>query len=172
MCSLFFNRIKCPSSFHFFGSEEKWTVQRETHLFRSCNTVPRAQNLKPKFEFQTPLAQKFPAGTSELIPFGANLDLCRNCPAGISEIFPFGASLDILWNLQFSEIPSLGLLLVSPRWGLPSLFVCVELHISPLGIYHSSPFLGNYIYYWQKICRDGKFILSVTFLNLVYQKYY
>ena len=58
--------------FHFVGSEEKWAVQREIRLFRSWYTLLRAQNLKPKFEFQTPLAQNSPAGTSELIPFGAS----------------------------------------------------------------------------------------------------
>ena len=44
-------------------------------LLRSWNTLPRTQNLKPKFEFQTLLARNSPAGTSELLPFGSNLDL-------------------------------------------------------------------------------------------------
>ena len=45
------------------------------------------------------MAQKFPAGTSELIPFGANSDLCRNCtqrrnfPAGTSEFTSFWRQL-------------------------------------------------------------------------------
>ena len=67
----------------------------EICLFRSCNTLPRAQNLKLKFEFQTPLAKNSPAGTLELIPFGANSDLRWNCPAGTLELLPFGANLDL-----------------------------------------------------------------------------
>ena len=47
----------------------------EIRFFISWNTLPRAQNFKPKFEFQTSLAQNSPVGTSELLPFGANLDL-------------------------------------------------------------------------------------------------
>ena len=47
-------------------------------LSRSWNTLPRTQNLKLKFEFQTSLARKYPAGTSELLSFGANLDLPRD----------------------------------------------------------------------------------------------
>ena len=47
-------------------------MQREISLLRSWNTLPRAQNVKPKFEFQTSLAQNSPASTSELIPFDAN----------------------------------------------------------------------------------------------------
>ena len=76
--------------FHFVGSEEKWAVQRETRLFISWNTLPRALNLKPKFELQTSLTQNAPAGTLELIYFGANSVLCCNCPAGTSELLTFG----------------------------------------------------------------------------------
>ena len=36
----------------------------EIYFFRSWNTLPRAQNFKPKFEFQTSLAQNYPVGTS------------------------------------------------------------------------------------------------------------
>ena len=93
-------------------------MQREIRLFRSWNTLPRAQNLKPKFEFQTPLAQNYPSGTSELILFGANWDLRWNCPAGTSELILFGTSWDLLWDLRFLEITFGGFLLVSPRWGL------------------------------------------------------
>ena len=49
-------------------------MQREIRLFRFWNTLPHAQNLKPKFEFQTLLAQNSPAGTSELLLFGAKSD--------------------------------------------------------------------------------------------------
>ena len=120
-------------------------MQREIHLFRSWNTLTRAQNLKLKFEFQTLLTRNSPAGTSELIPLGANWDIHWNFPAGTSELILVGASLDLLWDLRFLDIPSQGFLLVFPRWDLLCLFVCVELHIYPLGIYYNSPFLGNYI---------------------------
>ena len=48
---------------------------REIQFLISSNTLPCARNFKPKFEFQTSLAQNSPVGTSELLPFGANLDL-------------------------------------------------------------------------------------------------
>ena len=112
------------------------------HILEYCTPRPK---LKPKFEFQTPFARNFPAGTSDLITFGASQDISWNCPAGTSELIPFGASSDLLWDLQFPEINYQGFLLVFPRWGLLCLFVRVELHISPLGIYYTSPFLGNYI---------------------------
>ena len=38
------------------------------------------------------LVQNYPAGTLELIPFGANLDPRWNCPAGTSQLFPFGVN--------------------------------------------------------------------------------
>ena len=57
----------------------------------------------------------------------------------------FGASSDLLWDLRFPEIPSRGFLLVLPRWGLLCLFICAELHISPLGVYYNSTLLGNYM---------------------------
>ena len=80
-------------------------MQREICLFRSWNNLPRAQNLKLKFEFQTPLAQNSPTGTLELITFSANLYLCWNCPAGTSELLPFGANLDLPWDWILLEIP-------------------------------------------------------------------
>ena len=61
------------------------------------------------------MAQNSPAGTSELIPFGAKSDLrrnCklrRNCPAGILELLPFGANLELPWGWKSPEIPSQGL---------------------------------------------------------------
>ena len=64
--------------------------------FLEYSTV--GSKFKPKFEFQTLLAQNSPAGTSELIPFSANLDLCWNCPCGTSEFPPFSANLDLLWD--------------------------------------------------------------------------
>ena len=86
------------------------------YLFRYLNTLPCAQNLKPKFEFQTPLARNSPAGTSELITFGANSDLRRNCKlrrnclAGTSELIPFGANSDLPWEWKLPDISSRGLL--------------------------------------------------------------
>ena len=83
---------------------------REIRLFRYWNTLPRAQNLKPKFEFQTRLAQNSPAGTSELISFGANSDLRWNCPAGTSELLSFVANSDFPWDWKFLEINYRGFL--------------------------------------------------------------
>ena len=40
----------------------------EIHFLVSWYTLPRYWNLKPLLEFKTPLAQNYPAGTSELIP--------------------------------------------------------------------------------------------------------
>ena len=73
------------------------------------------------------------------------MDLRWNCPAGTLELISFGARSDLLWDLQFPEIPSRGFLLDFPHWGLLCLFVCGELNISPLGFYYTSPFFGNYI---------------------------
>ena len=63
LCMLFLKFYQRPSAFHFVGSEEKLFVQRETRLFRSWNTLPCAQNFKPKFEFKTSLALNSPVGT-------------------------------------------------------------------------------------------------------------
>ena len=74
----------------------------------SWNTLPRAQNLKPNFEFQTSLAQNYPVVTLKLILFGANSDLRRNCklyrsfPAGNSELLTPGANLDLHKKLKFA----------------------------------------------------------------------
>ena len=56
-------------------AQKSETYKREIHFFRSRNPLPRAQNFKPEFEFQTLLARNYPVGTSELLPLGANLDL-------------------------------------------------------------------------------------------------
>ena len=103
-------------------------MQREIRLFRSWNTLPRAQNLKPKFEFQTPLAQNSPSGAPELIPFGTNSGPSCNCPAGTWELLPFGANSDISWDWRFLEI----------LIGDSSL-------LSPIGVYYASPFVRDYI---------------------------
>ena len=66
-------------------------MQKLIYLFRSWNTIPRAQNVNPKFEFQTLLAQNSPVGTSELLPFGANSDLTRDWI--FLDIFLGGSSL-------------------------------------------------------------------------------
>ena len=83
-----------------------WAVQREIRHFWSWYTLPRAQNFKPKFEFQTLFARNYPAGTFELIPFGANSDLRCNFPAGTLELLPVGANSDIPWDWEFPESPS------------------------------------------------------------------
>ena len=106
-------------------------MQREIYLFSSWNTLPRAKNLKPKFEFQTLLAKESPAGTSELIPFGTNSDLRWNISAGTSELFPFGANLGIRWDWRSQEI----------LLGDSSL-------LSPVGFYYASTFVGTKYLCW------------------------
>ena len=85
--------------------------------------------LKPKFEFQNSLAQNSPAGTSELIPFGANLDLRCNCPSGTLEWLPFGANSYLPWDWRFLDI----------LLGYSSL-------LFPVGVYYDSSFVRNYIF--------------------------
>ena len=88
---------------------------------------------RPKFktqnQFQTPLARNYHAGTSELIPFGANLDFCCNFLAGTSEFCPFGANSDLTCDWIFLDISYWVFLFGFPRWGL----LCF-------------PFVGNYIF--------------------------
>ena len=104
-------------------------MQKKIRLLRSWNTLPRAQNLKPKFEFQTLLARNSLPGTSELFTFGANSHLCCNYPAGTSELLPFGVNLDLPWDWRLPEIPYRGFLFGFPCWGL----LCF-------------PFVGTYIF--------------------------
>ena len=64
----------------------------EINFFWSWNPLPCTQNFKPKFEFQTSLAQNSPLGTLEFLPFGANLDLpwdwkLPNIPGRDSSLF-------------------------------------------------------------------------------------
>ena len=98
-------------------------MKRETSLFISWYTLPLAQNLKPTFEFQTPLAQNSPASTSELITFGANLHLCRNCklrrnfplaPRNYFLLAPTRISLGI-GNPQRFLLGDSSLILLAPR---------------------------------------------------------
>ena len=150
------------------------------------------------------MAQKFPAGTSELIPFGANSDLCRNCtqrrnfPAGTSEFTSFwrqlgsplgmkipgdslsgihpcffwrlginsfwrqlGSSLEfscwhiginsVWWQLrsplgfEISGDSFSGILPCFPLLGFTMIILLCGTTFPPLGVYYSSPFLGNYI---------------------------
>ena len=37
---------------------------------------------------------------------------------------------------------------------------------------HRMPYIDTVLYYWRKICIDEEFILSVTFLTLIYLKDY
>ena len=91
-------------------------------------STPRLK-LKPKFEFQTPLARDSPAGTSESIRFGANQDLRWNCPADTQELIPFCARLYILLVLRFPDIP---------YWN-SSLFY-------PVGVYSAYFFMCDFIF--------------------------
>ena len=79
--------------------------------------------------------------------FGSQIRSSLEFPAGTSELVPFGASSDRLWVLWFREMPSCWFLFFFPRWGLLFLFICGELHFPPLWVYYSYPFLGNFIYY-------------------------
>ena len=71
-------------------------------------------------------------GILEFISFSANSDLRWNFPAGTSELIPFGDSSDLPWDLGFLEIPSRGFHFDFPCWGLLCLSVRGELNISPL----------------------------------------
>ena len=84
-------------------------------------------------------------GASELIPFGARLDLCWNFRAGTLELILFGSRSDRLWDLGSLEITSWGFLLVL-------LFVRGELHFTLLGVYYSSPFYRNSINHQMTDC--------------------
>ena len=118
----FKNRSKHPSSFHFVGSEEKWSVQREIRLFRSWNTLPRAQNLKPKFEFQTSLARNYPAGTLELLSFGSNSDFPWDWRS--SEILLRDSSLISPVGVYYASL-FVGNY-IFPRWGFTMLLLSWE----------------------------------------------
>ena len=143
-------------------------MQRGIRLFRSWYTLPHAQNLKPKFEFQTPLAQNSHAGTSELLPFGANSDIpwdwkfpeIPSCGflfafTGTSELIPFGTNSDLCWNYPAgtselipygtsSDLPWDLVFLEIPYRGFPFAFPCWDLLcLSVRGELHISP-LGFY----------------------------
>ena len=77
-------------------------MQRESRLFRSWNTLPRTQNFKTKFEFQTLLAQNSFVGTSELLPSGANLDLPWDWI--FPEILLGGSSLTFIVGVYYDSI--------------------------------------------------------------------
>ena len=83
------------------------------------------------------------AGALELLLLRSSLEFSRR-RLGINSVW---RPLDRLLDLISPEIPSWGFLLVFPRWVLLWLFVHEELHFPPLGVYSSSPFLGNYMSY-------------------------
>ena len=89
--------------------------------------------------------QNSPAGTLKLITFGANSDIPWNCPSGNSEFSSFWRQLRSSLGLEIPGDSSQVFLFAFPRWGLLCLSFREELHISPLGFYYTSPFLGNYI---------------------------
>ena len=83
-------------------------MQREILLFRSWYTPLLALNLNPNLNFKLRWHENYPAGTLELIPFSANLDIHWNRPAGTSGLLTFGYNLDHPWGWVFSDIPSWG----------------------------------------------------------------
>ena len=93
--------------------------------------------------------RRFPFGDSSLLSLVPQdyfrWDLCWNFPAATSELISFGAGLDRLWDSRSLEIPYWGFLFVFPSWGLPWLFVRMEIYFPPLEAYCSSTFLGEYI---------------------------
>ena len=119
-CYLFLENFKIvalPFCFHFVGLEEKVSrAKRKIRFLVSWYTLPRARNFKPLFEFQTPQAQNYPAGTSELIALAPtriyieivhNVEivlLAWNYPADTSELFPLGANSDLHRNFTLHRI--------------------------------------------------------------------
>ena len=110
-------------------------MQREICLFSYWNFLTCAQKLKPKFQFQTSLVRNSPAGTSELLPFGANSDLTWDW-----------ILLDILLR-DSSLFPPLVFTMLLLSWGITWMVKWRngKMNISPLGFYYASPLLGNYI---------------------------
>ena len=94
----------------------------EICFFRSWNTLPCAQNLKPKFEYQTPLVQNSPVGTSWLLPFGANLDLpwdwrfLESPIVDSSLLFPVGVyyASNFLWNYIYHQKENIAYVTLDP----------------------------------------------------------
>ena len=95
--------------------------KEEIRFLVSWYTLPRARNFKPLFEFQTPPAQNYPAGTSESITLAPtriyveiihNVDivlLAQNYPAGTSELFPLGANSDLSRNFTLRRNVAAGM---------------------------------------------------------------
>ena len=124
---------------------------RQKELIPGCQLKQRGiPNSDPPWKWKFPEITSWGflfalAGTQELIPFGANSDLCWNFPDGTLELIPFGANSDIPWDWGFTEIPSRGFLFDFTRWGLLCLSIRWELHIYLLRFYYAYPLLGNYI---------------------------
>ena len=70
-------------------------------------------------------------------------DSCWNYPVGVSELIPFVARSDRFCYLRSAEIPSLGFLLVSPRWGFTLIFCSQGTQFSPVGGLLFVSFLGE-----------------------------
>ena len=70
-------------------------------------------------------------------------DSCWNFPAGASELIPFGARSDRFCYSRSPKIPSWGFLLVFPRWDLPELFHSLGTLFPPVGGLLLFSFLGE-----------------------------
>ena len=94
----------------FLAQKKSELSKEEICFFVSWYTLPRALNFKPIFEFQSLQAQKYPDGTSELIPLAPTriyveivhyveiVPLAQNYPASTSELFLLDANLDLHGN--------------------------------------------------------------------------
>ena len=70
-------------------------------------------------------------------------DSCWNFPAGASELIPFGARSDRFCYSRSPDIHSWGFLLVFPRWSLPLLFRSLGTPFFPVGGLLFFSFLGE-----------------------------
>ena len=95
-CFLIFLNVERPSAIHLVGSEEKWVLQRVNLFLQTIESLPRAINFKPKFEFQTSLGAKISHWNLRIIFFLA--------PTGI--FLGFWDSQIFLWrgSLKFSPM--------------------------------------------------------------------
>ena len=103
-----------PSAIHFFGSEEKWSLQRGNLLPQILeSSTPRPNFPNPNLNFKLRWHK-----------------ILRLAP---QDYFTFGANLDLSWDWIFLDIPLGGSSLFS-RWVLLDFFLLGELHVSLPGV--------------------------------------
>ena len=99
---------------------------------------PAPKILNPNSNFNT-VGAKFSCWHLGINSFGTKSGLCWNCPAGTSELIPFGANSDIPWDWRIPEIlPGNSSLIfpvgvyyasplvgnyISPHWGVTMLLL-------------------------------------------------